>query len=183
VTLLQASTEKTAFKVPPFMLKALPQIRQAVKGYNPFKSKPPVTGWGIPAKKSFGTKTKEFMVGTPTKFLDEIRQGKAFRRGSMMHKSMKPSGPMDAALLYGFPAYETYHAAKGPSEGRAARIGGALGGSLWLPTFRPLGMLGSSAVAMAGHSVGSGLGRLFDKAPQQQPMASQQQPGGTPRYY
>ena len=176
LTLLQTDLEKDAFKIPKFVIRSIPQIRQAFKGFNPFKKKPAAWGWGVPKRKTFGTSVKEFMVGEPSKFMKELQQGKAFSRGSMMRKSMTPSGPLDAALLYGFPAYETYHAAKGPAEGRAARIGGALGGSLWLPTFRPLGLLGSSAVAMAGHGVGSGLGKLFDKAPPQQSMQQ-------PRYY
>ncbi len=174
----QLDFEKTAVQVPKFILNAIPKMRSAFRKGNPFRSKAKNTawGWGTKPKEHWGTRVKKFMVGEPTKFMQELKQGKGFSRGSFIRRSMVPTGPLDAAMIYGFPAYETYHALSGPSEGRAARLGGALGGSLWLPTYRGLGLLGSSAAGLLGHEVGKGVGGLFDKAPSPQPNSA-------PQYY
>jgi hypothetical protein len=120
------------------------------------------TGEGL---KSLGRGVKEFTVGSPGKFWEEIRAGKALAPGSLIRESLKTPTVFDKALFYGLPAYEV-GSTIGDHEGdKANRIGSTLGASaLGMAAFKPLGLLGAMAASSVGGAIGGGAGTAFGHA-------------------
>jgi hypothetical protein len=135
-------------------------------------------GWlrgKLPSRKAVG----EFFVGSPRQFVDEIRQGKALSKGSLIHKSFEAPGAFNKMLFYGMPGYEMARTAFDDQGNKAERLGGQLGGNLLgLAAFRPLGLLGSMGAGVAGDvlgsAVGRGVGRVTGTQIEQPPVAPQQ---------
>lgn len=123
--------------------------------------------WGGVATKAkgLGSKALEFMVGSPKKFMGEIRSGKALAPGSMVRESFRAPGLLNKAMFYGFPAVEAGNILTSSSENKGQELGGLIGGSaLGIAAFRPLGMVGSIAAGTLGDYVGRGIGGLGQKA-------------------
>lgn len=103
---------------------------------------------------------KKFFVGRPGRAAHEWRMKQSLKPGSVFREGFSAPGPVNKALLYGFPAYEGINIAQGEKGERAERIGGLLGGTaLGLAAWGPGGILGSMAAGMAGERLGRGLGR------------------------
>lgn len=110
----------------------------------------------LPSRKAVG----EFFVGSPRKFIDEVRQGKALSKGSLIHESFKAPGTFNKMMFYGMPGYEMARTAFDDQGDKAGRLGSQLGGNLLgIAAFRPFGMLGSMGAGMLGDYVGSKVGR------------------------
>lgn len=118
--------------------------------------------------------TKEFMVGSPRRFAEEVAAGKALGKGSLLRESFDVKSPYTKALLFGIPAVEAGSIAMDPEGRKAQRLGETLGGTaLGLAAYRPFGLLGSMAADTLGRQVGAGVGRTVDYvgrggAPEQQ---------------
>ena len=107
--------------------------------------------------------TKEFMVGNPRQFAEEIAAGKATSKGSLLRESFKVDSPYMKALLYGMPAVEAGSIAMDDEGRKAQRLGETLGGTaLGLAAYRPFGLLGSMAADTLGRRLGAGIGQTAD---------------------
>lgn len=109
--------------------------------------------------KDFGRRAREFAIGTPGKFLDEVSSGKALDKGSLIRQSFHTPSVLDKAFIYGMPAYGV-GSVLGDSEGdKIKRIGGELGGGFaGAALFRPLGLAGALAGGTVGSIAGEGIG-------------------------
>jgi hypothetical protein len=109
--------------------------------------------------KDVGSSVKNFMIGKPRQFYDELKGGKALSEGGLIREGLKAPGLLNKALFYGLPAYEAGSIA-GDAEGdKAKRLGESLGGSaLSLAAFGPLGLLGAIGGGMAGGQIGGAIG-------------------------
>lgn len=116
--------------------------------------------WG-----SIGQFAKRMMIGEPTKFMSQLRRGELHKPGGMWRESLKPSGILDAALMYGMPAFGLYQAAKAPPEQRGSAIGGTLGGAVGGMLGMPLGMVGNTVGSTLVGRLGQSLGHSFDSPP------------------
>lgn len=115
--------------------------------------------------KSMGRGIKEFAVGNPGKFWEEVRAGKALAPGSLVREGLKAPTILDKALFYGLPAYEVGTTLGDHAGDKANRVGATLGASaLGMAAFKPLGMLGALAASSLGGAVGGGAGTAFGHA-------------------
>ena len=100
---------------------------------------------------------KRFVIGEPGRFMNEIRAGKAFSKGSLMRESFQTPGMMNKALFYGFPAVEGYNILSKPGPMKAERLGELLGDTaMYTATWKPLGYVGSALVGGIGGKIGRG---------------------------
>ncbi len=107
--------------------------------------------------------TKEFMIGNPRQFAEEVAAGKATGKGSLLRESFKVDSPYMKALLYGMPAVEAGSIAMDDEGRKAQRLGETLGGTaLGLAAYRPFGLLGSMAADTLGRRLGAGIGQTAD---------------------
>lgn len=115
---------------------------------------------------------KEMAIGQPIKGTKEIMSGKAWGPKGMLREGFIPQGKTrlgraaSGALMYGFPAYETYKAVTDPGDrGFGENMGRILGSTAGMyGGFKPYGMLGSTLLGGAMGNVGGRIGRLGDKA-------------------
>lgn len=107
---------------------------------------------------------KRFLVGHPAQAWDQLQKGKLLDPGhGLLRKAFTPSGPMDAALMYGLPAYSAYNAMQSPAGHRGSMLG-QLGGSIAGGFLgQPLGMVGQMAGSTLLGNLGDTVGRQFDK--------------------
>lgn len=132
---------------------------------------------------------KETAIGSPGKFIGEVRQGKALAPGSMIREGfainpMFGSKLLGGALQYGLPAYQAYKVLSDPnSQNKGEAIGNMAGNMIASSAAaRPFGMIGSMIAGGLGGKVGGGIGKFFDpKQPQAlpQPVQATQQFAGT----
>lgn len=124
-----------------------------------------------------GRGAKEMAIGSPVKSTREILSGKGWRAGNkqfapgVLRAGFVPQGktPLrragSAALMYSFPAYETYKAIKEPEGGVGESIGRVLGSTAGMYAgWKPYGMLGSSLLGASLGNIGGRIGRLGDTA-------------------
>jgi len=134
----------------------------------------------------WGRTAKEMAIGSPKQFMGEIAQGKALAPGSLIRQSFHAPGLLNKAFWYGLPAYEGIQIMRSDEPGKAARMGGLLGGTaLGIAAWRPLGILGSMGLGMLGERVGAGIGqtaRHLTKGPEIQPQGRWMMPAQTNLY-
>lgn len=134
---------------------------------------------------------KETAIGSPEKFLGEVRQGKALAPGSMMRQGfqinpMFGSKLLGGALQYGLPAYQAYKVLSDPNAQNKGEALGNMAGNMIASSAasKPFGMVGSMIAGGLGGKLGGGIGKLFDpKQPQQSPELPQPAMQGYPSLY
>ena len=153
-------------------LRTKPTLEALIRGKTrATKAAPQVTRQDV--LKRWGKGFKELMIGQPRAAAKELGEGKFFRRGGMFWESLKPKGLLDAALIYGFPAYEMYGMSKSPQGLRGRNIGEILGGTaLGWGMWKPFGLLGSIPAGIAGAYLGRGLGKALE-LPEKKPSMYQ----------
>lgn len=131
-------------------------------------------GESLPFWRSVGAHSSRWLVGQPKTYLDELKSGTAFSKGSYSRRALWPGAPEGAglgakimsgvlpALMYAPAALQLVAATQGPAEHRGEGIGGALGGALGTALGMPLGILGSAGGSLLGAELGGRLGHLFD---------------------
>ena len=125
---------------------------------------------------------KNFVVGHPRQYWDEINKGQLFSREGMLAKMLNPHVPgkpkttaLNAALTVGLPAYELYRATQEPDSNRGSALGRSVGGLIGGTLGMPAGLIGSMVGGTLGSTLGEGVGRAFNKVPVQAPPARMQQ--------
>lgn len=123
------------------------------------------------------------MFGDPGKYFQELRHGKFFSPGSLFRASLDPRinhfSPttnkiltgLNAAAMYGIPAYQVYQASKLPESDRGTAIGSSLGAALGSTLAAPLGVVGNIAGTTLGSALGSNVGHAFDSPRTADPAA------------
>lgn len=110
-----------------------------------------------PWLRTAGRNFKEGFIGSPGKFLKELRQGKAFKREGMIAEGFKPRGAIEAGLFYGIPSYQGYSIMKSNDSDKAQQLGGMATSNLaMLGAYRPFGMLGGILAAPFADRLGRG---------------------------
>jgi hypothetical protein len=123
------------------------------------------TGIKAWAKNQVPTKTgiRNFFVGDPRRFAEEVVSGKALGKHGLIRDSLRAPGLLNKAMFYGLPAYEGVNIARDNEPDKAKRIGALAGATtLGLAAFRPLGLLGSIGASYAGDRLGGGIGQTAD---------------------
>lgn len=132
--------------------------------------------FGLSKEAGFGQSLKTLLVGDPSKYIKQLRQGTLLGPEGAVRKAMDPraSTPLgtvaNAALMYGLPAYGVYQAATSPEGQRGSAVGSALGGVAGGLLGGPLGMAGQIGGSILGSSLGETLGRNFNRHPRQAPQ-------------
>jgi hypothetical protein len=104
------------------------------------------------------TGIRDFLIGNPRRFRDELVSGKALGKNSLIRESFRSPGIASKAVLYGLPMVEAGGIALDSEGNKAQRLGTAVGsGALGLAAFRPLGLLGSMAASEVGSRIGGTL--------------------------
>lgn len=114
------------------------------------------------AQRKMPTRTgvRNFFIGDPRRFGQEIIKGKALSKGSLIRESFHAPDMFSKAMFYGLPAVEGVGVALDEEGNKARRIGETLGGAaLGLAAYRPLGMLGSVGADVLGRRLGGGIGQ------------------------
>ena len=125
-----------------------------ISPFAPPKPKTPLT---------FGEKAKQFFIGQPRTFLNELNQGEAWKPHSVLRQSFYAPGVLAKGLIYGLPALEMAKEIRDDRPEKAKRIGQLLGGSaLGFAAFGPTGMLGATALGGLGAYAGGTAGRLLE---------------------
>jgi hypothetical protein len=108
---------------------------------------------------------REFLIGNPRQFAEELSAGKALGKGGLLRKSFEAKNPATKALLYGVPLAEAGTIAMDPEGRKAQRLGETLGGAtLGLAAWRPFGIMGSMAADTLGRRLGGAVGQTADYA-------------------
>ena len=112
---------------------------------------------------------KKFLIGDPAKYWKQLNSGKLFSRKGMIANTLNPVVPgspvitaLQAALMYGLPAYGLYQASKAPAQSRGSTMGAAIGGLIGGTVGAPLGLVGNIAGGSLGAAAGESLGRVFN---------------------
>ena len=127
-----------------------------------------------------GQWAKRMMIGDPKQFFSQLSKGELHKPGGMWRESLKPQGPLDALMLYGFPAFSMYQAVKAPPDQRGSAIGGTLGSMVGGMAGMPLGVVGNTIGSNLAGRLGQTLGRTFD-TPVQRPRYLNHPGSSTPR--
>ena len=122
-----------------------------------------------PGWRNVGDTAKRMMIGDPKTFVSQLSKGELHKPGGMWRESLKPQGPLDALMLYGFPALGMYQAMKAPPEMRGSAIGGTVGGAVGGMLGMPLGMVGNTIGSNLVGRLGQAVGHSFD-APVHRPQ-------------
>lgn len=135
-------------------------------------------GWR-PNWKQLGTTAKETLVGRPGMFWDQLKNDKLFSEGGMLRNAFSPGnlntwgGKVNAALMYGMPAFNLYQAATAPPEFRGRAVGGMVGSTLGGIVGSPLGAIGQTVGGTLLGSLGGTVGKSFDHTPEPHPLQQQ----------
>ena len=113
---------------------------------------------------------KSLLIGDPSEYWEQLNNGKLFSRKGMIAQTLNPvvkGSPgwtaLQAALMYGLPAYGLYQAAKAPAHARGSTLGATIGGLIGGTVGAPLGLVGNMAGGALGASAGESLGRTFNE--------------------
>jgi hypothetical protein len=110
--------------------------------------------------------TKEQIIGQPGEFVRQFQNGELHKPNGLLRSAFKPRGKLDAAFMYGLPAYSLYQAAQAPEGHRAEAIGDVLGNFAGGMLGSPLGMVGNMAGSMGLGSLGRSIGHTIDQSGQ-----------------
>lgn len=115
------------------------------------------------------------LLGDPSRYLSEVRDGSWARPGSYVRSSLWPSAKLSPgagiiskafanalpAMYYLPSALSLYAATQAPGEMKAESYGSALGGLAGSVLGAPLGILGASIGSMGGSHLGSAIGKML----------------------
>lgn len=115
---------------------------------------------------------RDFMIGDPSRYLAEMRNGELFTRRGAIAQGVNPHVPgspgrtaLNVALNVLLPAYGLHQTAQTPASSRGSALGSAVGGLAGGLIGAPLGLVGGIAGSTLGASLGEGVGRIFNKKP------------------
>ena len=120
--------------------------------------------------------------GNPGRYFQELRHGKTLSPGRLFRQSLDPRitgfkpltnkalTALNAAAMYGVPAYETYKAYQRPESDRGSAVGSVLGVTLGSTLAAPLGLVGNIAGSTLGSALGGTVGSAFDARPSGSPQ-------------
>lgn len=137
--------------------------------------------WWLQKKMPTKSGVRQFLVGDPHRFGEELMAGKALRKGSLFRQSFHAPDAFSKVMFYGLPAVEAGSIALDEEGDKAKRVGQTLGGAaLGLAAWRPLGMVGSMAADVLGRRLGGAVGQTgaylaTGKGPEQPPPTGEQQ--------
>jgi len=127
--------------------------------------------WGTRARRWIQKKmptrsgVRDFFIGNPRRFGQEIVEGKALGKGGLLRESFYAPDTFSKVMFYGLPAVEAAGIALDQQGDKAKRLGETVGGTaLGLAAYRPLGMVGSIAADTLGRSLGGGIGKTVGHA-------------------
>ena len=153
-------------------------------------------GWGLLGRAGTAIRNRmpswgsvgEFVYGSPRKFMGELRQGKAFSKGSLIRDSLKAEGPIAKTLFYGMPAVQGVNIMTDSGGNKTERLGDLAGQTIGgLAAWKPFGMVGSMVAgaglgALGGYAGRSAANLVSGPAPAQPPAAFPGYPHITPAY-
>lgn len=106
---------------------------------------------------------QEFAIGDPQRFAEELAQGKAFGKGSLVRSGFKAESPIEKATFYAMPALEAGSTIADDRGEKGRRLGETLGGTaLGLAAWRPFGMVGSMVADTLGRRIGGAAGQTAE---------------------
>ena len=124
---------------------------------------------------------REFAIGDPKRFIQELRSGTALGKGSLIRESMHAPDMMSKAMFYGLPAVEAGGIILDDEGNKGRRLAGSIGGAaLGLAAWKPLGMAGSIGADILGRRVGESIGGVADRLARKNPEANVD-PNGPPK--
>lgn len=128
--------EKIAFRIPKWVVRTGPKLKE------------------------MGSDLATMTVGSPKKFMQELRSGTALGPKGLIRESFKAPALWQKALFYGFPAVSAVQTLRSNDPDKAESLGGLAGGMLLgTAAMGPFGMLGSYPLGFLGEHLGSRLVR------------------------